>query len=297
MAGNPLLDGGFSAGKGNPLLGQPGSSRSKGNPLLGQSGGSEDLPVLEQAAQQAGAPAVAQDSPGLFRRAVDLISRPNYAVAGAAEEALTPQGGGLAAVPGRVISELFSGVGGLKGQKEGFGQVMEQAGVGKLGQLSDILGPLYAETGKGGRFRPEKGGALDITGRGALGFVGDVALDPLTYAAPVAKIGEGRYASKFAGAVIPGTEKAATALRDATRSTIKAVPAFDKALNAVGGIFNRSWKIRNLPGGIELEQAHLNRANYEKTQLLNGLENSAIAAIPQKARNAFTDAMDQGTWA
>src|SRR6185436_6341519 len=163
--GNPLLGGSSSGKSGNPLFGQSGSSgRAKSNPLFGgSSGGSEDLQALEQTAQQVGAPTIAQDSPGLFRRAVDLISRPNYAVAGAAEEALTPQGGGLAAVPGRVISELFSGVGGLKGQKEGFGQVMEQAGVGKLGQLSDILGPLYAETGKGGRFRPEKGGALDIT--------------------------------------------------------------------------------------------------------------------------------------
>ena len=125
----------------------------------------ESLPVLEQQAAAVGAPDVPQDSPGLFRRVLDVISRPNYAVAGAAEELFSPQGGGLGAVPGRVASELFSGIGNLKGQKEGFGQVMEQAGVGKLGQLSDILGPLYAEAGTGGRFRPEKGGALDITDR------------------------------------------------------------------------------------------------------------------------------------
>jgi len=297
--GNPLLGGSGSGKSGNPLFGQSGSSGiAKSNPLFGGgSGGSEDLPVLEQTAQQVGAPTIAQDAMGAARTAIDLISRPNYAVAGAAEELFSPQGGGIAAVPGRVASELLSGIGGIKGQKEGFGQVMEQAGVGKLGQLSDILGPLYAEAGKGGRFVPEKGGALDITGRGALGFVGDVALDPLTYLSPVAKIGQGRYASKFAGAVIPGTEKAATALRDATRSTIKAVPAFDKALDAVGGIFNRDWKIRNLPGAIELKQAHLNRQNHETSLLFDALGNSKIAAIPKSERAAFVDAMDQGTWA
>ena len=299
MAGNPLLEGGFGSGKSNPLLSPGGAgTRSKANPLFGPSSGStsEDLPVLEQTAQDVGAPTVAQDSPGVVRRALDLISRPNYAVAGAAEEAFAPQGGGLSAVPGRVVNELFSGVGSLKGQKEGFGQVMEQAGVPQLGQLSDILGPLYAEHGTGGKFVPEKGGALDITGRGALGFVGDVALDPLTYVSPVSKIAEGRYATKFAGAVVPGTEKAATVIRDATKATIKSVPAFDKALDAVGGIFNRDWKIRNLPGAIQLKQAHLNRQNHETALLYDALGNSKVASIPKSERAAFVDAMDQGTW-
>ena len=283
----------FSAPKGKSSAKRSYFDRS--NPS--ESSMSESLPVLEQQAEAVGAPEVAQDSPGLFRRALDLISRTNYAVAGAAEEAFAPQGGGITAVPGRVVNELFSGVGGLKGQKEGFAQVMEQAGVGKLGQLSDILGPLYAEAGTGGRFTPEKGGALDITGRGFAGFVGDVAFDPLTYVSPVSKIAEGRYATKFAGKVIPGTERAATAVRDATKSTIKAVPAFDKALDAVGGIFNRDWKIRNLPGATELKQAHLNRQNYETGLLFDALGKSEVAAIPKSKRAAFVDAMDQGTFA
>ena len=300
MGDNPLLNPIASERAGvNPLLGGP-AKKSNANPLLGPAFGgsassmSESLPVLEQQAAAVGAPDIQQDSPGLFRRVVDLISRPNYAMAGAAEEAFAPQGGGLAAVPGRVASEILSGIGSIKGQKEGFGQVMEQAGVGKLGQLSDILGPLYAEQGTAGRFVPEKGGALDITGRGALGFVGDVALDPLTYLAPVSKIGQGRYATKFMGAVVPGTETAATSIRDATRSTIKAVPAFDKALDAVGGLFNRDWKLRNLPGAIELKQAHLNRQNYETAQLFHALGNSEVAAIPKSQRAAFVDAIDQG---
>ena len=56
-----------------------------------------------------------------------------------------------------------------------------------------------------------------------------------------------------------GLARVTQAVADATKSTIKAVPAFDKALDAVGGIFNRDWKLRNLPDAIKLKQAHLNR--------------------------------------
>lgn len=115
---------------------------------------------------------------GLGRGLIDVLSRPNYAVAGAAEEAFAPQGGGLAAVPGRVVNELLSGVGSLKGQKEGFAQVMEQSGVSELGKLSDVL-PIYNDTGEGAALK--RGGWADPTGRGALGLVGDIFLDPTTY--------------------------------------------------------------------------------------------------------------------
>lgn len=267
--------------------------KAAGKDLFGSAFGapqnSESLPVLEQQAAEVGAPTPAQDSPGLFRRAIDLISRPNYAVAGAAEEAFAPQGGGLGAVPGRVASELFSGIGGLKGQKEGFAQVMEQAGVGEHGSLSEILPGLFSETGKG--IPLKKGGFFDPTGRGLAGFLGDVVLDPLTYVTAGAK------GVKFAGAVLPGSERAITALRDASQSTVKAIPAFDKALDAVGGIFNRDWKIRNLPGAVALKQAHLNRQNYETAQLFDALGKSEVASIPKRDRAAFVDAMDQGTWA
>ena len=116
---------------------------------------------------------------GAGRGLIDFISRPNYAAAGAAEELFSPQGGGLGAVPGRVASEIFSGIGSVKGQKEGFGQVMEQAGVGEMGKLSDVMGFMYNDTGKG--IALQRGGILDPTGRGAVGLVGDIFLDPTTY--------------------------------------------------------------------------------------------------------------------
>jgi hypothetical protein len=245
--------------------------------------------VLQQQVDLTGAPVPAQDSPGLFRRTLDLLMRGNYAAAGAAEEAFAPQGGGITAVPGRVANELLSGIGGFKGQKEGFAQVMEQAGVGQLGSLSDIAPWLYSETGKG--LPLEKGGLFDVTGRGAIGFVGDVALDPVTYITAGAKgIGIG-------GKFLPGSAKALAAVSDATKSTIKAVPAFDHALDAVGAVFNRDWKIRNLPGAVRLKQAHLNRQNYETAVLFDTLQNSKIAAIPKSLRADFVNAMDNGSWA
>jgi hypothetical protein len=116
---------------------------------------------------------------GAGRTLIDFISRPNYAAAGAAEELFSPQGGGLGAVPGRVASEIFSGIGSIQGQKEGFGQVMEQAGVGELGKLSDVLPFLFNDTGEG--MALQRGGALDPTGRGTIGLAGDIFLDPTTY--------------------------------------------------------------------------------------------------------------------
>lgn len=68
----------------------------------------------------------------------------------------------------------------LSGEAPTMSQILERGGVGEMGKLSDILPQIYTDTGAG--FTLKKGGAADITGRGALGFVGDVALDPLTYA-------------------------------------------------------------------------------------------------------------------
>lgn len=112
------------------------------------------------------------------RGLIDLLSRPMFAVAGAAEETLSPEGGGLAAVPGRVGSELFSGLPGVQGQKRNFNQAMERAGVGELAKLSDAL-PIYNETGEGPAL--QRGGWADPTLRGAIGLALDIGLDPTTY--------------------------------------------------------------------------------------------------------------------
>lgn len=67
------------------------------------------------------------------------------------------------------------------GKAPGTDQYLEQLGVDKGGSLSDALPGMYSETGEG-LLTFKKGGFLDPSARGAAGFVGDVLLDPLTYA-------------------------------------------------------------------------------------------------------------------
>jgi hypothetical protein len=159
---------------------------------------------FERARRATGAREVEQDKPGLFRTVVDLLARFEYAEAGALEELVG--GKGVGAAVGRAGAELFSGVGGLKGEKRGFGEVFERLGVGEMGRL-DTLFPFLEDTMVGG-----------ITGRGSLGFVVGVAADPLTYLSfgtsrlakvggKLARVGKGRYALK------PGTEVATAAGR------------------------------------------------------------------------------------
>jgi hypothetical protein len=68
----------------------------------------------------------------------------------------------------------------LKGNAVTTAEYLQRKGVPEGAKLSDVV-PGYAEPGNGNWLRPQKGGMLDPSARGAAGFVGDVALDPLTY--------------------------------------------------------------------------------------------------------------------
>lgn len=180
---------------GDPVLGLMGKGKGgapvSSDPVLALMGGGNEAaplqadPVLQLMTGgegKGGASSVGshvwETAKGAGRTLIDLISRPMYASAGAAEELLAPTGGGLTAVPGRVLSEVFSGLPGVEGQKRDFTQVMERAGVGELGKLSDIL-PIFNDTGEGPAL--QRGGWADITGRGVVGLAADIALDPTTY--------------------------------------------------------------------------------------------------------------------
>lgn len=66
----------------------------------------------------------------------------------------------------------------LKGEAPTTATMLQRGGVGEMGRLSDVLGPaVYEEPGKGSWLKLDRGGPLDITGRGAVGFVGDAAGD------------------------------------------------------------------------------------------------------------------------
>jgi hypothetical protein len=68
----------------------------------------------------------------------------------------------------------------LQGKAIDTNTIMDRAGVPQGGQLSDLIPGMYSESGDG-LLTLQKGGMLDPSPRGVAGFVGDVALDPLTY--------------------------------------------------------------------------------------------------------------------
>jgi len=144
-------------------------------------GGGSSIPELQQQAaeleqqvQATGAPGIEEDKPGIFRTIIDVLSRPNYAIAGAADELF--QGKSMSAAIARAGREFFSGVGGLEGDKEAWGEVLEQAGVGTK-TLSDVF-PFLDNTWVG-----------NFGSRGALGIGLDILTDPLTYVTFGAKAG------------------------------------------------------------------------------------------------------------
>ncbi len=137
----------------------------------------EELARLEQFAALSDTP----EPPailGALEKTVDIISRPTFTVAGFIDE-LWNEGGSVGDAFKRANRELFSGIGGLQGDKETFGGVMEDAGVPRGSFGSKIAPFLFNETGKGWKF--EKGGAADIGARDVGGFAADVLVDPLTY--------------------------------------------------------------------------------------------------------------------
>lgn len=67
----------------------------------------------------------------------------------------------------------------LKGEAPQGAEILERLDIPEGGSLSDVLPSLYSETGEG--LALQKGGALDPSARGVVGFGLDVGLDPLTY--------------------------------------------------------------------------------------------------------------------
>ena len=248
---------------------------------------SESLPVLQQQVDISGAPVPAQDSPGIFTRAADIILRPLYATAGAAEEVFSPKGGGLDAVPGRVANEVLSGIGKFKGQKETFAQVMEQAGVSELGHFSDLAPFLYNDTGEGAAF--QRGGWADPTGRGALGLAGDIFLDPLrglgSTLGKTAKVG-GKFLSKTGqAAYVEGAIKATEDL-GVRAAAIKAMKAQDLERKMAGAL------------GPEINSAAANSIIGRGTSAAPFLRDLAQAKAKESIQAAInggaTDLLDKG---
>lgn len=131
----------------------------------------------EGLASLSGAPA-APEEPGLGMKALSAIGSGLDYAGGVTRAAAANVAD--AVVPGEIATkeDLLNA---LKGNAPGTAEYLERSGVPAGYSLSDALGDkLYSETGDE-LLKFKKGGALDPTARGAAGFVGDVALDPLTY--------------------------------------------------------------------------------------------------------------------
>ena len=115
---------------------------------------------------------------GLTARVADVLQRESYAEAGAVEELAVRKSGVVAALR-RAGTELFSGVGGLHGEKKAFGDLLKEVGAPEMGTLSEAAPFAFSQTGKG--WRLEEHGPLDFTGRGTVGSILDIGLSPSTY--------------------------------------------------------------------------------------------------------------------
>ena len=133
------------------------------------------LLVLQEVAQKGGLLDPDAEAPapsgvlGAFQKVGDFLGRSNYAMAGMLD-VLQGTGRGNETVGYRMARELFSGIGGLEGSKEAFGEVLKQGGYGEGGRLSDVIG-------KHGRFTE----LFDPTARGTIGLGLDIFADPTTY--------------------------------------------------------------------------------------------------------------------
>jgi len=163
----------------NPFMVGPAKKTESGNPFVtGPSGPRQrsgtSLPELrataadlQQQVDDTGARTIEDDRPGALSRIIDMLSRPNYAIAGFAEEVMGEKPSVERGVK-RALAEMFSGVGGVQGEKRAFGEVLENLGAGTK-TLADAF-PALEGTWVGA-----------MGSRGAAGIALDIATDPLTY--------------------------------------------------------------------------------------------------------------------
>lgn len=113
--------------------------------------------------------------PGMLRQAADYGLRAYDYTAGLGRGAV---GGAMQAATGKDLGVNIKDV--LTGKAPSTSQMLGAGGVPVGGSLSDVVPQAYSETGNEW-LKLKKGGLLDPTTRGVVGFIGDVALDPMTY--------------------------------------------------------------------------------------------------------------------
>jgi len=144
---------------------------------------------------------------------LDILQRGNFAAAGIAEELFVNKAGPLEAL-GRAGSEIFSGIGNIRGQKDTFVDVLDGIGLIDDTELRDVIGSVDDIPLLGG-----VAGSFNL--RGTVGLALDIALDPLTYLS-----GGGaalaRAPKAFKALARPGAVKTVLQVDDAARAFTKA---------------------------------------------------------------------------
>lgn len=180
---------------------------------------------------------------------LDVVSRPNYAIAGAYEEIASSRG--FLSAGQRIATELFSGIGDLQGEKQAFGEVFEDLGFGAGGSVSDVIPGIFSETGAGVKF--QRGGFFDWTARGSLGLALDIVADPTTYLT-LGVAATGRQSVRAGAHFLSkrGVKSLGAAFDDGIRKGLSQVDA-DKAARAfVAQQIDRGAKTLADQGGIKL---------------------------------------------
>lgn len=129
-------------------------------------------------------------------------------------------------------------------------EILSKAGAGQWGALSDAIPSAFSETGEG--IKLQRGGPLDITGRGAAGFALETGLDPLTYvtlgnSALVKSLGKA--SGKFLPAVEKGVEKFQNLAQKVPVPKALTSPIQTAAQNVGKGVY--SWGFKNIDPNLE----------------------------------------------
>jgi hypothetical protein len=192
-----------------------------------------EIEQLEGLSAEYGAGTPEQDKPGAIRIILDLLSRPNYAVAGIAETMLD-EAPSVSKGAKRALTEIFSGAFGLEGEKRAFGEVLERQGVDTF-TLADAMPALEGTwIGKWGS-------------RGAAGLALDILTDPTTYLTG----GAAR------GALLIGTKKGSVALSKKGLQEFSTILKGTEVADEITKLGAKADPYRLGVSGIEMKKAEI----------------------------------------
>lgn len=160
----------------------------------------------------------------------------------------------------------------IRGEAPLSDEFMKRAGVGEMGRLSEVVPQAFNETGEE-FFQLQRGGPLDVTGRGALGFAMDTATDPTGAIKKLRQaLGFGQKALRESGEAL---EKSALRKVDKDLEKTDTPPLSDVA------------KENNIRGSLEEMEAQVEALNKsrmdDKARLIEQADNAGVTIDIDKA--------------